>query len=177
MLNDCGGLFEVWEEEDYTVKYEELSEKIIGAFYKVHKTLGYGFLESVYEGAMKLEFEKVGLKFENQVPIYVFYDGKVVGKFIPDFIIEEKIIVEIKANKEFGENDGKQLLNYLASTDKEVGLLLNFGIKPGIKRRVYDNELKGCKWDDSVKGGGERDKVTRTTRTGAEGHGFFGRGE
>ena len=121
---------------------EELTEKIIKAFYKVYNSLGYGFLERVYERAMCLEFGKSGIIFESQVPIRVFYDGDVVGDYVADFVVGEKVIVEIKALRVMSSADENQLLNYLTCTNKEVGLLLNFGEKAEIKRKVYDNELK-----------------------------------
>ncbi|MBT6690608.1 GxxExxY protein [archaeon] len=124
------------------MKYEEISEKIIKAFYSVYNTLGYGFMERVYENALMIEFRKVGLLYENQVPIKVLYEGDVVGDYIADFVVEGKIIVEIKAIIEFSGKEENQLLNYLTATDKEVGLLLNFGEKAQVKRKIYDNGLK-----------------------------------
>lgn len=72
------------------MKHSEITEKIIGIFYKVYRELGYGFLEKVYENAMIMEFEEIGLKFENQCPICVRYRGKIVGNYIADFVIEKK---------------------------------------------------------------------------------------
>ena len=120
------------------MRYEELTEKIIGAFYRVYDELGYGFLEKVYERALAVEFGFLGLRFERQVPIGVVYRGVGVGEYFADFIVGGKVIVEIKSIRELGGAEEKQLLNYLRATDKEVGLLLNFGQKPEIKRRVYD---------------------------------------
>jgi len=119
------------------MKDEELTEKIIGAFYKVYNLLGYGFLEKVYERALAVEFEKMGVKFGRQVPIKVLYEGVIVGDYIADFVVEDKVVVEIKAIRELTDCDGKQLLNYLRVTGKEVGLLLNFGRKADFKRRVF----------------------------------------
>ena len=124
------------------MKYEELTDKIIGVFYKVYNVLGYGFLESVYENALKIEFGKSGICFENQVPIKVYYKGENVGDYFADFIIEGKIVVEVKALSEFSGNEKGQLLNYLRATDLEVGLVLNFGREAGVKRKVLDNEFK-----------------------------------
>ncbi len=124
------------------MKYEDITEKIISAFYEVYNVLGYGFLEKVYENALMIEFEKVGLKYVNQYPIKIFYKGKIVGDYVADFVVEGKVIVEVKANKILSSSDENQLLNYLTSTDKEVGLVLNFGEKAEVKRKVYDNELK-----------------------------------
>ena len=127
------------------MKYEDLTEKILNVFYKVYNTLGYGFLEKVYENAMIVEFNKSGLKFGNQYPINVSYEGEIVGEYIADFVVEDNVIVEIKAIKQLSQADENQLLNYLTATDMEVGLLLNYGEKPEIKRKVYDNELKRYK--------------------------------
>jgi len=99
-------------------------------------------MERVYENALMIEFRKVGLLYENQVPIKVLYEGDVVGDYIADFVVEGKIIVEIKAIIEFSGKEENQLLNYLTATDKEVGLLLNFGEKAQVKRKIYDNGLK-----------------------------------
>ena len=124
------------------MKHEDITEKVIEVFYRVYNTLGYGFLEKVYENAMCLEFRKSGINFESQVPIKVFYGGEVVGDYVADFVIEGKVIVEIKALRVMSSVDENQLLNYLTCTDKGVGLLLNFGEKAEIKRKIYDNELK-----------------------------------
>ena len=121
---------------------EEITSEIIRIFYKVYNILGYGFLEKVYERAMMIEFRRAGIEFENQFPIKVIYGSEVVGDYVADFVVMGKVIVEIKAIREVSSSDESQLLNYLTSTDKEVGLLLNFGKKAEIKRKVYDNKLK-----------------------------------
>lgn len=124
------------------MKYEELSEKIIDVFYRVYRELGYGFLEKVYERAMIVLLCKGGLNFENQYPIKVIFEGEIVGDYYADFLVEDKIVVEIKTSRGLCKADEKQLLNYLKCTDKEVGLLLNFGEKPQVVRKVFDNEFK-----------------------------------
>lgn len=124
------------------MKYEELTSKIIKIFYRVYNELGYGFLEKVYENAMLIEFRKEEIKCMSQCSIKVFYKGEIVGDYVADFFVENKIIVEIKSVKNLLEVHNDQLINYLTATDKEVGLLLNFGSKPEIKRRIFDNELK-----------------------------------
>ena len=124
------------------MKHEELTEKIIDVFYRVYKILGYGFLERVYERAMIVLLRKEGVIFENQYPIKVIFEGEVVGDYYADFLVEDKVVVEIKTSRELCRADEKQLLNYLKCTDKEVGLLLNFGEKPQVIRKVYDNEFK-----------------------------------
>ncbi len=124
------------------VKNKALTEKIIGVFYEVYNGLGYGFLEKVYENAMMIEFEREGIPATSQAPISVFYDSKVVGEYFADLLVDDRVIVEIKAARVLAPEHEAQLLNYLKATDKEVGLLLNFGPKPEIKRKVFDNFRK-----------------------------------
>jgi GxxExxY protein len=119
------------------VKHEDITEKIIGVFYEVYRTLGPGFLEKVYENAMALEFTRQGINFGKQVPIEVRYKGEIAGDYIADFIVEDKVVVEIKAKKDLDSFDDAQLLNYLKGTGKSVGLLFNFGKKADFKRRVF----------------------------------------
>jgi GxxExxY protein len=123
-------------------KYRELTEKIIGVFYNVYNNLGYGFLEKVYENAMMLDFNKEDISVVSQYPIKVLYEGEIVGEYVADILVDGKVIVEIKAVRNLASEHEAQLLNYLKATDKEVGLLLNFGPKPEIKRKVFDNFRK-----------------------------------
>ena len=124
------------------MKHKELTEDIIKIFYKVYNTLGYGFLEKIYENAMMIEFRKAGIPAEAQSPIKVTYDGEIVGEHAADIIVDNKVIIELKAAKKIAEDHHAQLLNYLKATDIEVGLLLNFGPKPEISRKVFDNSRK-----------------------------------
>ena len=123
-------------------KYKELTEKIIGIFYKVYNNFGYGFLENVYEYAMMIDFKKENIPAVSQYAIKVFYEDEIVGEYFADILVDDKVIVEIKAVKNLAIEHEAQLLNYLKATDKEVGLLLNFGPKPKIKRKVFDNNRK-----------------------------------
>jgi GxxExxY protein len=123
-------------------KYKELTQKIIKIFYRVYNNLGYGFLEKVYENAMMIEFKKEGIFAVAQFGIKVFYEGEVIGEYYADILVDNKVIVEIKAAKRLVEENEAQLLNYLKATDIEVGLLLNFGIKPEFKRKAFDNLRK-----------------------------------
>ncbi|MEA3435259.1 MAG: GxxExxY protein [Thermodesulfobacteriota bacterium] len=123
-------------------KHTELTEKIIKLFYRVYNTLGYGFLEKVYESAMMIEFRKEGISALSQSPIKVIYEEEVVGEYYADILVDDKVIVEIKATRALALEHEAQLLNYLKATDVEVGLLLNFGPKPEIKRKVFDNFRK-----------------------------------
>ncbi|MBX7234076.1 MAG: GxxExxY protein [Caldilineales bacterium] len=125
------------------MKHEEITEKIIHAFYRVYNTLGYGFLEKVYENAMAIELRKMGLKVVQQARIVVYYEGEEVGDHNADLLVEDLVIVELKAARVLEDSHEAQLLNYLKATTIEVGLLLNFGPKPQFRRKVYDNELKG----------------------------------
>jgi GxxExxY protein len=124
------------------IKYKELTEKIIGIFYRVYNNLGYGFLEKVYENAMMIEFKRDDIHAVSQYTIKVFYEGEIVGEYFTDILVDDKAIVEIKAVRNLALEHEAQLLNYLKATDKEVGLLLNFGPKPEIKRKVFDNIRK-----------------------------------
>jgi GxxExxY protein len=124
------------------MKYEEITEKIIQAFYKVYNTLGYGFLEKVYENAIFIELTAMGFKTERQKRILVYYFGNVVGDYNSDLIVEDVIAVELKANECLVEENENQLINYLKATNIEVGLLLNFGKKPQVKRKIFDNDRK-----------------------------------
>jgi len=108
------------------MKHEEITHEILKLAFKVHKTLGFGFLEKVYQNALVIELEKSGLKVTAERPINVHYDGKVVGEYIADLIVEDKVIVELKATEELSKKFEVQLVNYLTATGLEVGLLLNF---------------------------------------------------
>ena len=114
----------------------ELTEQIIGGFYKVYNVLGYGFLEKVYENSLNIELQKQSLEVKQQHPISVHYNGLVVGEYFADLLINDKIIIELKAAQNINSAHESQLLNYLKATNKEVGLILNFGPKPEFKRKI-----------------------------------------
>ncbi len=124
------------------MKHETITAPIIGAFYHVYNTLGYGFLEKVYERAMVIELSKRGLHVETQYPIQVFYENHIVGEYFADLLVEDRVIVELKAVKALTTEHEAQLLNYLNATAYEVGLLLNFGPKAQVKRKIFDNHRK-----------------------------------
>ena len=107
--------------------HKDLTEKIIGAAMEVHKTLRSGFLESVYDEAMAIELDLQKIPFERQKPIDVFYKGKIAKQFFCDFVVEEKVLVELKAIKKLSENEDAQVLNYLKATGFQLALLINFG--------------------------------------------------
>jgi GxxExxY protein len=124
-------------------KHSDITGKVLEAFYTVYRSLGYGFSEKVYENALAVEMQRVGLKFQQQSPIIVHYLGQVVGEFVADFLVEDKVLLELKAAQELAPEHEAQLLNYLKATRIEIGLLLNFGPKAQHIRKVFDNERKG----------------------------------
>jgi GxxExxY protein len=121
-------------------KYSDITEKIIEAFYKGYNTLGYGFLEKVYENALLIDLVTMGLSVEKQKQIKVYYEGKEVGEYFADLIVEGCVIVELKVAETLCKEHEYQLINYLKATEVEVGLLLNFGKKPVFKRKVFSNK-------------------------------------
>ena len=123
-------------------KHSDITELVIKAFYNVYNKLGYGFLEKVYEKALVIECKKLSLNCLSQCPIEVFYDNEVVGFYIADMIVNQFVIVEIKAASAITAEHETQLVNYLKATEIEVGLLLNFGKKPEFKRKVFSSEYK-----------------------------------
>jgi GxxExxY protein len=120
-------------------KHSDITEKIIKAFYKVYNTLGYGFLEKVYGNALFMELVDMGLTVEKQKQIKVYYEGKEVGEYFADLMVDECVIIELKAAESLCEEHEFQLINYLKATEIEVGILLNFGKKPEVKRKVFSN--------------------------------------
>lgn len=123
-------------------RHSDLTKKIIKAYYNVYNNLGYGFLEKVYEKAMIIELKKQGLECETQKPIDVFYDKISIGSYFADIIVENKVIIELKACEYLIEEHEIQLVNYLKATEIEVGLLLNFGKEVEYKRKVLSNDFK-----------------------------------
>lgn len=123
--------------------HQDLTDVIIKSFYKVYNELGFGFLEKVYENALLIELTNNGLDAVRQTPIGVFYLGRNVGNYFADIVVENKIIIEIKAGENgLVEEHELQLINYLRATDKEVGLLLSFGKKPAFRRKIFTNNNK-----------------------------------
>jgi GxxExxY protein len=122
--------------------YPEMTDKIINSFYKVYNVLGYGFLEKVYENALVIELKSAGFKVLQQQNIKVYYENQVVGDYFADIIVNDLIILEIKAAEGLRDENKAQLINYLKATKKEVGLLFNFGKKPDFKRAIFSNERK-----------------------------------
>lgn len=112
-----------------------ITNQIICTAYKVHSTLGYGFLEKVYENVLAIELNKNGLKIEQQKPLSVYYEGDLVGEYYIDLLVEDSIIVEVKTVKKLLDVHEIQVLNYLKGCRKEVGLLINFGKSVDVKRK------------------------------------------
>jgi GxxExxY protein len=129
------------------VKHEDITERIIGAFYAAYNTLSWGFLEKVYQGAMEIELRKRGLSITPQAKIEVFYDGVSVGEYFADFLVESCVIVELKSAEQIAPEHESQLINYLKGSLIDIGLLLNFGPKAQVRRKIFETARHG-------KGGG-----------------------
>ncbi len=121
---------------------KELVDIILKHFYRIYNDLGYGFLERVYQNALYFALLDEGLKCEAEKPIKVYFDGRVVGDYRADILVEDCVILELKAVDEFNPAFDSQLINYLKATDIEVGYVLNFGKKPKYSRKVYSNSRK-----------------------------------
>ena len=119
------------------MKYEDLTKEVINAFYEVHQVLGFGFLEQVYQNALYKELIKRGFKCEPQKELKVYYKGDIVGKYVADMVVCDKIILELKAVCTLRPEHEWQLINYLKATGIEVGLLLNFGHSAEVKRKIF----------------------------------------
>jgi GxxExxY protein len=122
---------------------DELTENVIGCAYRVHKELGPGFLEKVYENAMRIELEEAGLRAKQQHPIPVKYHGTLVGDFFADLLVDDCLIVELKAVQNLAKEHEVQVVNYLAATGIEDGLLLNFGSSVEVRRKFRTYRKKG----------------------------------
>ena len=120
------------------MEIDHLTYRVIGGAYKVHNTLGFGFLEKVYENALKLELNARGIYVQQQVRLPVWYEGQQVGLYYPDLWIEMQLIVEIKAAVALAPEHEMQLVHYLAATGIDQGLLINFGSTVQIKRKFRE---------------------------------------
>ena len=124
-------------------KHSELTGRILGAFFQLHKELGFGFSEKVYESALEVLLNELGMNVERQKEICVYYHGKVVGNYKADMVINDVVLLEIKSVEKLIDAHDAQLLHYLKATELEVGLLLNFGRQAEFHRKIYDNPRKG----------------------------------
>ena len=127
------------------LKYFALTQQIIGVYYEVYNELGTGFLESVYQKSLALALQSAGLVVCSRIDIPVWFRGHQVGQFEGDLLVEQCVLLELKAARALGSAHTAQLLNYLRATEIEVGLLLNFGPKPEFKRVAYDNSRKSIR--------------------------------
>ena len=134
-------------EKQTVLKHSEITDKILHAFYKVvYPQLGYGFLEKVYENALVIALTALTLRVQQQVKITVYFQQRIVGEYFADLVVEDVVIVELKAVSRLLAEHEAQLLNYLRATPYEVGLLLNFGPKPQFIRKAFDNSRKTVTW-------------------------------
>jgi len=122
--------------------HQNITDKIIQAYYKVYNKLGYGFLERVYHNAMLIELRKMGLVCVSEAPVTVIYESVKVGEYYADIIVDDCVIIENKAAELLVEENEFQLINYLKATKIEVGLLLNFGKRAEFKRKIFTNDRK-----------------------------------
>ncbi|HZK69625.1 MAG TPA: GxxExxY protein [Paludibacter sp.] len=129
------------EENDVLIP-QELIDIILTQFYRIYNDLGYGFLERVYQNALYFALVDAGLKCEAEKPIKIYHDGRVVGDYRADLLVEDRVILELKACDELNSAHEAQLINYLKATKIEVGYLLNFGKKAKFSRKVYSNNRK-----------------------------------
>jgi GxxExxY protein len=121
----------------------DLTHAIIGCAYKVHNQLGFGFLEKIYENALLIEFSKQGIDAHQQGALFVKYDGKIVGIYYPDLWIPGRLIIEVKSVQNLAKAHELQLVNYLAATKIDNGLLINFGNSVEVKRKFREFKPKG----------------------------------
>ena len=131
--------------DGHRFKHGEITQKIIRVFYDVYNGLGYGFLESVYEKSLQIALNATGLKALTQIEIPVSFRGQNVGDFTADMLVDGCVLLELKAAKALDRSHEAQLLNYLRATEIEVGLLLNFGLRPEFKRLIFDNPRKAIR--------------------------------
>ena len=131
--------------DEHRFKHGDITQKVIRVFYEVYNELGHGFLESVYEKSLEIALNSKGLKVCRQIEIPVSFRGQLVGDFSADMLVEGGVLIELKAARSLDTSHTAQLLNYLRATDIEVGLLLNFGLKPEFKRLIFDNPRKAIR--------------------------------
>ena len=126
----------------FTLLHKRITDAVLKIYFDVYNQLGSGFLEKVYQNAMYFELKNKGFKVEAQKQIKVYFRKQLVGEYFADLIVEDKVIVELKATELLMNAHVAQTLNYLKSTEIEVGLLLNFGDEPEFKRMIYTNDRK-----------------------------------
>ncbi|MGH7678707.1 MAG: GxxExxY protein [Gemmatimonadaceae bacterium] len=124
---------------------EGLTRSAIGAFYAVYNKLGYGFVENVYVGGLVIELQRRGHRTQREVPVPVEYDGILVGTYKVDLLVDDSLVIEVKAEAGLTGIHERQLRNYLRCTKLELGLILVFGLKPEFKRHIHTNAFKQAK--------------------------------
>ncbi len=130
---------------DSSYKHSQLTDAIIGVFYDVYNELGFGFLESVYRKSLRLALIQTGMTVDQEVPVSVFFRGQSVGDFRADLVVNAAILLELKTAERIIPAHESQVLNYLRSTQLEIGLILNFGPTPQVRRLLLDNSRKHAK--------------------------------
>jgi len=133
------------------MEINDLTHKIIGCAYKVHNVLGFGFLESVYENALKIELEKLGIRVLQQEELKVWYENQIVGDYVPDLWLPEKLIIEIKSVQNLAKEHEVKLIHYLTATKIDDGLLINFGPSVQVKRKFREYKPKGSLMESLVR--------------------------
>lgn len=123
-----------------SLAHADLTDEIIGAMYTVHRKLGAGFLEAVYKNALAIELRKRGLRVDRNVAYEIRYEGELIGRYVADFVVESKVIVEAKVARSIDTSHRDQTLNYLQASKLEVGLVLKFGSTPAFKRVVRSRD-------------------------------------
>ncbi len=136
--------------DKHRFKHKDITDKIIKVFYEVYNELGHGFLESVYERSLEIALHSLNLKVCRQIQVPVWFRGKPVGDFTADMLVENCVLLELKAARALDSAHQAQLLNYLRATEIEVGLLLNFGLKPEFKRLIFDNPRKAIRGNPRI---------------------------
>ena len=121
---------------------EGLTRSAIGAFYATYNKLGYGFLEPVYVGGLAIELGRRGHRVQREFAVPVLYDGVIVGSYRIDILVDDRLVIEVKAEAALTGVHERQLRNYLRCTNLEVGLILVFGVKPEFKRHIHTNNFK-----------------------------------
>lgn len=124
------------------LKHSAVTDRIIGVFYDVYNELGNGFLESTYAEAMVIALNQSGLRAIREVPVPVWFRGKKIGQYFADMVVDNTVLLELKAARSLESAHEAQLLHYLRATEIEVGLLLNFGLRPQFRRLLFDNGRK-----------------------------------
>jgi GxxExxY protein len=125
--------------DEHRNELDRVTKKVIGCVYRVSNTLGCGFLEKIYENALAIELSRAGVRFEQQYPLRVFYDNFTVGEFTADLLVENSVIIELKAVRAFDNVHAAQCMNYLRASSLKVCLLINFG-RPRVEiKRIVSN--------------------------------------